>query len=502
LPSHPEEEPFQPDSGTYEDLARLSDELVACADASWPIGEFERRACELVLMRTVARRIVLQFFDEIKPELLSVGQSEEEAEQIAIDLERDGRVISRLFLSPPSTGFSAPERTLLVVAGRILMRLAYGRRRQWALGERVKELSCLYGMANLSGQDCLPLPELLAGYAALIPPAWQHPADTVGRITVEGETAATGEMPPVCQKQSAVIGWGGEERGRIEVAYVVHKPEMDEGPFLKDERHLLDAIAAHISLVLERRAATGEQQRLEEQLRHADRLATIGQLAAGVAHELNEPLGAIIGFAQLAGKSEELPEQPARDIDKILAAALHAREVVRKLMLFARPSPPRKSPVLLNEVIEEGLYFLEAQCLRHGIVLRRELDPDLRPLEADRGQLRQVLVNLVVNAIQAMPGGGDLVIRTRSDGEGVTLEVTDTGCGMPEEVRQRILLPFFTTKDVGQGTGLGLAVVHGIVDAHGGRIQVESVPGSGSRFEIRLPIGIGEVGEDPHVRDE
>jgi len=141
--------------------------------------------------------------------------------------------------------------------------------------------------------------------------------------------------------------------------------------------------------------------------------------------------------------------------------------------------------------VEQGLYFLEARCVKQGIVLERRLDPTLPSITADSSQLEQVLVNLVVNAIQAMPKGGTLVIETRARARFVVIAVEDTGMGMSEEVKGKIFLPFFTTKDIDQGTGLGLAVVHGIVSGHGGSIRVESTLGRGSRFEIELPVEDG-----------
>ena len=141
----------------------------------------------------------------------------------------------------------------------------------------------------------------------------------------------------------------------------------------------------------------------------------------------------------------------------------------------------------VNQIVTDGLTFLESRCAGQQIELVRELDADLPPLTADPFQLNQVLVNLVVNAIQAMPVGGRLTIRTSRRGEWIAVTVEDTGIGMSDEVRGRIFLPFFTTKEVDQGTGLGLSVVHGIVAAHGGEIAVESSPGAGSRFTISLP---------------
>jgi signal transduction histidine kinase len=174
-------------------------------------------------------------------------------------------------------------------------------------------------------------------------------------------------------------------------------------------------------------------------------------------------------------------------VKKVVAAALHAREIVKKLLLFARQTPPRRIPVHLGAIAREALAFLEPRCARAGIEVVQEIDPDLPEIVADPSLLEQVVVNLVVNSIQAMPMGGRLTVRVRGRAGGVALEVEDTGVGMTDEVQRRIFTPFFTTKEVGQGTGLGLAVVHGIVAAHGGTIRFESRLGQGTRFVIDLP---------------
>jgi two-component system NtrC family sensor kinase len=142
----------------------------------------------------------------------------------------------------------------------------------------------------------------------------------------------------------------------------------------------------------------------------------------------------------------------------------------------------------LNEVVADGLLFLEARCAKQGIELVRRLAPDLPEITADRGQLNQVLFNLVVNALQAIDSGGKITVQTQRRGNRISLTVQDTGCGMSDEVMEQIFIPFFTTKDVGQGTGLGLPVVHGIVTAHGGSIHVTSQLGRGTCFVVRLPV--------------
>lgn len=360
---------------------------------------------------------------------------------------------------------------------------------QAALRERVKELTCLYQVAQLIERTDVPPEALLGEIVAVLPPAWQYPDVAAARLVLDGRSFATQafrEDASTCQ--SAVIVVGGTERGVLEVCYTAERPTVDEGPFLREERSLLETVALEVARLVERRQAMESNLRLQGQLRHADRLATIGQLAAGVAHELNEPLGSVLGFAQLARKCPGLPQAADDDIGKIVEAALHAREIIRRLLLFARQKPPARSLVSVNQVVEDGLYFMESRAGKEGICIVRDLTADMPMIIADASQLHQMLVNLVVNAVQAMPRGGMLTLRTRAAGDDVVLEVEDTGVGMDENTLEKLFVPFFTTKDIGQGTGLGLSVVHGIVTAHGGRIRVQSEVGRGTCFAIHLPV--------------
>ncbi len=359
---------------------------------------------------------------------------------------------------------------------------------QSALRERVKELTCLYSISQVAEREGITLDGILQGIAELLPPAWQYPKATVGRIVLDGSIYSSPGFQELEQSQKSNIAVSGIKRGFVEVVYTSSKPELDEGPFLREERSLINAIAREVAMIVERKEAADEKTRLQEQLRHADRLATIGQLAAGVAHEINEPLGSMLGFAQLAGKHPGLPEQVEKDISKIEAASLHAREIVKKLMLFSRQMPPQKKPVDLNRMIDEGLYFIKSRCRKSNIEIILDLGVDLPVIIADQSQIYQVLVNLVVNAVQAMPDGGKLKIATGFNEDYVIMAIEDTGIGMDEEIQKKIFLPFFTTKEINEGTGIGLSVVHGIVTLHGGQIDVSSRPGEGTRFEIFLPV--------------
>ena len=356
------------------------------------------------------------------------------------------------------------------------------------LRERVKELSCLYNIARLATERDAGINEMLANIVEDLPPAWLYPEAACARIVLDGCSYSTRNYRRGKYRQREPIIINGKRRGHIEVCYRDERPRHDEGPFLKEERHLIEAVAKEIAIVIMRKEAEQDRLRLEEQLRHADRLATVGQLAAGVAHELNEPLGHILGFAQLAQKCHGLPLQAQEDIGKILATSLYAREIVKKLLIFARQIPPQRGKVNINNLVNEVFNFLESRCAGNGINAARSLSPDIPEIDADPSQLKQVFVNLIVNALQAMPDGGDLTISTHKGHRKIHIIVEDTGVGMDREVLQKIFTPFFTTKDIGLGTGLGLPVAHGIIVAHQGSIRIESKAGQGTVCRIELPI--------------
>jgi two-component system NtrC family sensor kinase len=373
------------------------------------------------------------------------------------------------------------------IAETLGVSLAYQSTRA-AVHERVKELTCLYGISQLAIRSDLSLEGILTEIVNLLPPAWQYPKITQGRIVFDNNVYQTPGFVDRQWQQSADIVVNGMKRGFVQVVYTLPKPVIDEGPFLIEERKLITAIARQVAVIIERRQDQDEKARLQEQLRHADRLATIGKLAAGVAHELNEPLANILGFAQLAVKVDEVPDQVRKDLDKIINSSLFVREVIQKLLLFARQSPPRKTTLSINEVVESGLAFFRTRLEKEAVELHKILDTHIPEIIADQAQLTQVVINLVVNAIQAMPSGGVLTVSTRFEKDRVKFSVADTGIGMSDDVRKQIFIPFFTTKDVNQGTGLGLSVVHGIVSAHRGTIDVESEVNKGSRFTVSLPI--------------
>lgn len=360
---------------------------------------------------------------------------------------------------------------------------------QDALKERVKELLCLYQITQIANKPSLTINEILQQIAVILPSAMQYPEIAYARIFVDGEYYKSQRFRESKIKLSAKISSKYEQRGLLEVFYREKDIPSFGQVFLQEEENLLETVSKQIALIIERKQVEEINTKLQEQLRHADRLATIGQLSAGIAHEINEPLATILGFAQLIQKGDGVPQEAVEDAAKIIKATLHSREIVRKLMLFSRQMPPKKGKVNLNQIIEDGLYFLESRCQKSGIEIVKVLNPDIPEINADPNQIHQVLVNLIVNAVHAMPRGGKLTLTTRINRDDtVSFFVEDTGMGIDEEIQQKIFIPFFTTKDINQGTGLGLSVVHGIVTSHKGEINVRSKHGKGSTFEIKLPM--------------
>ncbi|MBX9628824.1 MAG: PAS domain S-box protein, partial [Gemmataceae bacterium] len=238
---------------------------------------------------------------------------------------------------------------------------------------------------------------------------------------------------------------------------------------------------------------TTERRRLEEQLREGQKLEALGRLAGGVAHDFNNLLTVIKGNADLL--KEGIPDgpPPAELVDDIRGAADRAAGLVRQLLTFGRRQPVRPEVVDLNEVVRETVGMLR-RVIGSKVQVAADLGPSAVLVRADRTQLVQVVMNLAVNARDAMPGGGKLTVTTRTPRDAATgarvarLTVADTGTGMPPEVRAKIFEPFFTTKGPGKGTGLGLATVYGIVKQSGGDIGVESTPGAGTTFRVDLPL--------------
>lgn len=283
--------------------------------------------------------------------------------------------------------------------------------------------------------------------------------------------------------------------------------DLDRAGFVKDRECLLrsrsgEEIIVLLSMTLISPESVGSRayhgiakditvrKRMERQLQRADRLASLGQMSAGIAHEINNPLGIILGYSQLIMRGHEKDTQNYEDLRTIERQAQHCKRIVDDLLKFARAADTRKNVMDVNQCIREIVTMLSHQLERDTISVETKFHPDLPQVVGDAEKVKQVLMNLLMNAKQAIAGRGVIGIETayeRKDGQ-IRISISDSGSGIPAELTDRIFDPFFTTKAVGEGTGLGLSVSYGIVQDHGGTIEVKSQVGEGSVFTIHLPV--------------
>lgn len=246
----------------------------------------------------------------------------------------------------------------------------------------------------------------------------------------------------------------------------------------------------------ERVAERSEEIRLiQTQLHHSERLASIGEMAAGIAHEINNPLTSVMIFTSLLLKRPDLEAAVKSDLETILGETGRCADIVSRLLEFSRATTPHKGMYQIEKIVAASLQLLECQALFHNVTVVRDFAPGLPAVACDQDQLKQVFMNIFLNATQAMRLGGVLTIGIKTDPTASSLGVTinDTGGGIPQENLSRIFDPFFTTKGA-SGTGLGLSVSFGIIVNHGGRIEVKNRPGAGATFVIWLPLAITATG--------
>ncbi len=230
----------------------------------------------------------------------------------------------------------------------------------------------------------------------------------------------------------------------------------------------------------------------QEQLIQTEKLTSLGQMAASIAHEVNNPLAGVLVYTQLLTKKiagDNISKEIALDyLSKMDSELTRSTKLIRNLLDFARQSPPTLREIELNDVVNQALDLTAHSAELQHVQVIRELAPSLPKLVADFDQLQQVCTNLILNAIQAMPEGGRLTLHTSANGSQVKIEIQDTGCGISPENMLKLFTPFFTTKGKGKGVGLGLAVAHGIIQRHQGRIEVQTKEGEGTTFTMYLPL--------------
>ena len=270
-------------------------------------------------------------------------------------------------------------------------------------------------------------------------------------------------------------------------------PVLYSSSLLKDANQRVTGIIAVVKDMSERK-------KLEVAIRQSEKMSAVGQLAAGVAHEINNPLGVILGFAQALVRrlqANDPLEMPLKSIEK---EAIRCKNLVQDLLTFSRASKAEREPVDINRAVDGALSLVMAQARMAHIEVKKELSPDLPRVLGNQNQIQQIIINLSNNAMDAMGNSGVLTLKTETMREGalswVCLKVIDNGPGIPADIRPRIFDPFFTTKPVGKGTGLGLSLVHEIIQKHSGTIDVDSQPGK-TVFVIKFPVRSAGVPSTP-----
>jgi len=289
---------------------------------------------------------------------------------------------------------------------------------------------------------------------------------------------------------------------KISAGDLTHKVEVsskDEIGYLADSFNQMtaDLEAANEKLIewgktLEKKVEerTKELTEMQAHLIQSEKLASLGKLAAGIAHEINNPLGGVLIYSHLMLEDTDKNSPHYENLKKIVKETSRCKDIVKGLLEFARPKESEMSLVNINEIVERSLSIMERQALFQNIKIKKSYVSNLPKIVADSAQLQQVFVNIIVNAAEAMNGNGVLTLSTSLNGDGTFIEIkfSDTGHGIKEEDQKRLFEPFFTTKEVGKGTGLGLAISYSIIQKHQGTIEVKSEVGKGSTFNVRLPV--------------
>lgn len=351
-----------------------------------------------------------------------------------------------------------------------------------ALQERIKELTCLYKVSSIiSIAHAESIDKTIMAIASCLKEAFQFPEQM--EVIIQTQHTA-GHVAEDVTIHSDILVFN-KKRGSI---YVSHKAKANTAyVFLKEEQLLINNVALIIGDLLERIEIRNNEIALKRQMEKADRLAILGELTAGIAHELNTPLANILGFSELLKSKLKADETSVVDLDKIINSAIYSREVVKKLMFFAREMPQEMKHLDIVPVIKSAIDLLELTFRKNQVKHITTIDDDNIMLRADSVQLTQIMFNLLINAIYYSPKNGLVRISASQNETHVIIKISDEGKGLSDEDLEKVFQPFYSTKPVGEGSGLGLSVVHGIVMSHKGTILAENNSAKGATFTVMLP---------------
>ncbi|QWX84886.1 HAMP domain-containing histidine kinase [Cellulophaga sp. HaHaR_3_176] len=355
-----------------------------------------------------------------------------------------------------------------------------------ALKERIKELTCLYEVSSIIGNANVELiNDTLKAIVLSLKKAFQYPDKTDVIIDWEDISIFTNEFIKDDLTIHSDINIFNHTKGEL----IVHLNTTDSNEinFLKEEQLLLDNVALKVGNFLERIEIQKNETSLKRQMEHTDRLSILGEITAGIAHELNTPLANILGFAELLKSDLAVDEKAVKDLDKIIDNAIFSREVVKKLMFFACEMPQKMKHINLVPHLKNAVKLLDATFKKEQVKHSVKIKEEELWLRADPIQITQIIFNLLINAIYFSPKEGTIIIEAFKKKKNIIIKISDEGKGFTADELKKVFQPFFTTKPIGDGSGLGLSVVHGIVASHKGTITAENNIKNGATFTITLP---------------
>jgi len=424
------------------------------------------------------------------------------ASSISLPLRADGKTCGALGIyAKDPDAFDREELKLLTVLadslsfGVVAIRNRAQRRQAEAeLRQRTKELertvgelNCFYAISNLVEENDVFVDKILQGTAELIPTALRFPEYACAKITVRGQSFQTPGFKDTPWKHTEELLVNFERVGTLELAYREGIPEIQDEPYSIFEKNLIRAIAQRLVKIIERAQSAFV-------LRRSEKWASAGKLAAGVAHSVLNPLTSV--KMRLFSLTESLNVSPSQKEDfEVISEEIRRIDTIMKNFLeFSRTPKPQPQMLSPSTVVDKAIELLRHRFESGGVEVRIRREKPLPPMLIDPDQLKEVLVNLLINALEALVGGGRIDIRELENvhdkmGRVAVIEVNDNGPGVPESVRGKIFQPFFSTKE--EGTGLGLSILSRIIEEHGGTVDLDSREGEGASFRVTLPFNEG-----------
>lgn len=354
------------------------------------------------------------------------------------------------------------------------------------LKERIKELTCLYNVssyiANCNLYDLDPTFKAITSSLkdAILYSNKAFVEMKLGDILVNAGESSTEHVYILTAIKVFNLPYGA-----IKIGYP--KSKYNQNVFLEEEKQLVRTLAIEIGNLIERKQIIDKEELTKRQMERADRLSILGEITAGIAHELNTPLASILGFSELLKERFVNDHDALEDLEKIMNSAIFSREVVKKLMFFSCVMPQQMELVNINPIITDAINLLKPSFGKKELLCHLDFSEEEIFLRVDAIQLTQVVFNLVINAIYFSPQKGQISISVDNEEREVVLNINDEGDGISKEISEHIFNPFYTTKPVGEGSGLGLSVVHGIIKSHKGTINHSSNKPKGTIFTLTFP---------------